>query len=439
MTRSAVCVVWGIWATLSLLLPMYVLLFASSIPVVDDWELVPPLTFQGPHGAAWLWLPHNEHRIPLPKLLLLGLAWLFGFDPRAGLYLNAAALSALSAALILTSRRLRGTTRWTDALFPLALLHWGQYVNLLVSVALNLVSAACLSGAVLALLVRIRGRPTLVQNLAIGLLLICLPLCGASGLVFVPSLAMWLCGVGIALYRTARGTAVMSVTLAMLSWGVVGLYFTGSQLPSVPPAGRSARGVLTTAEQFLAMSLGPLGKRGLPFSALLLAGLALVTATLLVLIGQRQPPERWRSTGLLAYAGALAMLTAAVAWGRASVGGVRTDLAGTRFVTSAAVLLCWLYLSWTIYRDRFLPAALCIVMGLLLPWNMLDGYRNGHKQAALMQQVEQDVRAGLSGEQLAAKWGPVLSDLSKPPANLAERWEMLRRTHTGPYRDGAGD
>jgi hypothetical protein len=423
---------------LSLSLPAYVALFSSSVPVADDWVQVQALTRQGPHGVAWLWAPHNEHRIPFPKLILLGLAGLFGYDPRTGMYFNGVALAAVSAALILAARRLRGATRWSDAFFPLALLHWGQYINLMIGASLNLVGAACLTVLFLAGVVTVRGRPSVRQGLCAGFALILLPLWGASGLVVVPALAAWLLGVGAWQLRSSgpgarRGAAAVLVP-AVLALVLVGLYFVGGRAPAAPAAVRGSA-VLATASQFVAMSVGPFGEQGLPFSALALALLCVATLFLLRSAWRSHPADRVRVAGLCCSFAALATLTAAVAWGRAPFGGVTVQQAGTRFVTAAVPLLIWAYLTWTAYRDGFVPVALCVLMALLLPVNTYSGYVAGRNQAGVLRAVERDVRAGMPAEELVRKWDPVLSGSSYDPAVQAERWQTLRDCRQGPYRN----
>src|SRR5262249_43468050 len=99
-----------------------------TIPFWDEWTLVPYVTRDRPVTGAWLWAQHNEHRIPLTKLLFLpSIRTLGGF--RAPQYVNALALCALVLILLLAARRMRGRTAWTDAFLPLTLLHWGNTAN----------------------------------------------------------------------------------------------------------------------------------------------------------------------------------------------------------------------------------------------------------------------------------------------------------------------
>src|SRR5438105_8162010 len=68
---------------MSLAILGFVYLYGANVPYLDDWDIVPALTGNQAVTLRWLWSQHNEHRLPLPRLLLLGLYHLFGFDFRA--------------------------------------------------------------------------------------------------------------------------------------------------------------------------------------------------------------------------------------------------------------------------------------------------------------------------------------------------------------------
>jgi hypothetical protein len=132
--------------------------------------MVPVMTEHEPISARWLWSQHNEHRIPLPKLLLLGLYQISQNDFRAAMYVNALALSGLTAALIIGAKQLRGSTSYNDAYFPLALLHWGHSGNLLSGFQIQLVVSVVLAVTLLLIMVRRRTaclgpRTTIVGGL----------------------------------------------------------------------------------------------------------------------------------------------------------------------------------------------------------------------------------------------------------------------------------
>src|SRR5262249_42934019 len=95
----AALVVWGVWAVMTAAAPVLVGAYGDNVPWWDDWVMVPTLTGTQPVTLGWLWAPHNEHRIPLGKLLYLGLLRPAGRDFRAGMVFQVVALAGLAFAM----------------------------------------------------------------------------------------------------------------------------------------------------------------------------------------------------------------------------------------------------------------------------------------------------------------------------------------------------
>jgi len=110
---------------------LFVARYGSNVPSWDGWDMVPTVTGDQPITASWLWSQHNEHRVPLPRLLYLAIIHLTVADFRTIMYFNVLAMAAAAALMIHTARRLRGSSSVTDAFFPILLLHWGQAANFL--------------------------------------------------------------------------------------------------------------------------------------------------------------------------------------------------------------------------------------------------------------------------------------------------------------------
>ena len=96
--------VLGVWAGLFLAALTFVLAYGPAFPRWDDFAMVPLLTGTRRVSVEWLWAQHNEHRVPLPKSVLLGLLRLSA-DFRAGMIFNVVALAALALGMILVARR----------------------------------------------------------------------------------------------------------------------------------------------------------------------------------------------------------------------------------------------------------------------------------------------------------------------------------------------
>jgi hypothetical protein len=337
----AICVVWGVWALLSIRLGAYVHANAFDVPFLDEWEMVDALTGHQPISLAWLWAQHNEHRIPLPRLVYLALAKLSGGDFRAGMYFNAAALATLAAAMILTARRMRGRTEWVDGFFPLVLLHTGHFENILSSFQVEFVLSTVLACAVLLMVVESAKPLTWTHGAIAGTSLLALPLTGAHGLPFVPPLAIWLAAwawqsgsTSRAARRTAYGFAVASIAL------VVVYFIDYRSVSQHPPSGR-IRITMQVAWQFLTMGFGP---AIIPqWNTARFLALAVLAASLVTLAWRtaRQPDERVRSLGLFGVLVAVVGLAIGIGWGR---GGIDRHLGfAFRYATLAAPWLCAAY------------------------------------------------------------------------------------------------
>src|SRR6516225_7885299 len=69
--------------------------YGCNVPFGEEWEVMGPvLAGKQPVTLHWLWSQSNEHRVPVPKLVLLGLLKLTNCDFRAGMFFNVLALGA---------------------------------------------------------------------------------------------------------------------------------------------------------------------------------------------------------------------------------------------------------------------------------------------------------------------------------------------------------
>src|SRR5215470_13424327 len=62
--------VWTIWVLMLGASLAFIWKYGSNVPSWDGWDMVPTLTGEQPITVSWLWSQHNEHRVPLPRLML---------------------------------------------------------------------------------------------------------------------------------------------------------------------------------------------------------------------------------------------------------------------------------------------------------------------------------------------------------------------------------
>ena len=406
--RPAAALVWLVWAMTLASILASIARDGRNIPFEEDWLMVAPMTGHEPDLPRWLWSQNSEHRLPLPRLVNLVLLRATG-DFRSTMVFDTLALAAVAAAMILVARALRnGRTSVADAFFPLLLLHLGNWDNLVWGWQIQFVLPTVL---VCALLLVIVARPTAPTRLATGvaaLALVGLPLSGANGLLFAPTLAGWL---AYSAWTRRRGAPVVQsaaswlpLGAAMLATLLCAVYFIGYQSSpwNAPSPGPVAS--LATSGKFLALSVGPAAAKSWVLFGAIVSAVLLASLIALAAAWRKEYDEHLRILGLLAFFGAVAMLALAVGWGRAG----RTAETGqmpTRYVLLAAPGLCAAYFTALLYgRSRMwrrLPGALATLVALLFPFNTRAGFQRRAWFGAGFTAFEYDLDAGAPGAELA--------------------------------------
>jgi hypothetical protein len=170
-----------------------VIRYGRNVPLAEDWLLVAPLTGNEPDLLNWVWSQNNEHRVPLPKLVMLFLLKITNGNFKAGMYFNVVLLSTISLVVLLYLRKMRGgRTNYMDAFFPILLLHIGNWENMVWSWQLSFVLPTVMSLVFFLILIHnpLLNKP--VEASISGIILLLLPFCGGNGLLYVPFLALWL-------------------------------------------------------------------------------------------------------------------------------------------------------------------------------------------------------------------------------------------------------
>jgi hypothetical protein len=427
--------VWGVWAVMAAGLAVFVGRFGLNVPFWDEWAVTPWLTGDRPVTAEWLWYPHAEHRIPVAKLALLALSAMTGGDSRAGMWLSVALISAAAAGMILAARRLSpdGRTAWTDAAFPLLLMHWGQADNLLGGFHIAVTIPAALSAAAILLAATGGPAPSAGRVAAVGALSAAMPLCGVFGLAQAPGLAVLLAMIAVRGGGAGRiAAAGAALTVASAAAYLVGFGFEGERPPF------DAGAALRTAGEFLAVGFGPAASARWPASGWAAAGLMVLSGVAAAFLAFRREPHRPRADALALAVGIgnVVALAAAIGVGR-SVLGPGAGF-GQRYATLAAAGPCLALLTWRwadLGRAQWVAAALrwailAATAAALLP-NAGWGLHEARRREAFLRPFEADLRAGWPTDALVLRHG---GELFVDAAALAERIEMLRRARLGPFR-----
>lgn len=434
---GAVAFVWGTWTVLAVGLFALVYLYGRNVPVWDDYDIIDVVLGRQSLSWEWLWSPHNEHRVVLPRALLLGLDRLTGHDVRAGMYTSAFVLSAAAAGLVFAMRRMRGGLLATDAFLPIVSLSIGQYTNLIWGWQVQFTVATALTLGLLALIAMQKGaRLGKGRAVTAGILLAALPLCGASGLVIVPFGAAWLLlaafsGSGKEAGRTGADQAVILLS------SLPGLVITAMAILTYQPAAQhppaEELGVVgKTFVQFISLGMGPASGsywRLTGFSLLALGALGVAILWSAVIA---RPRERLRDAGLLLFLGATTALAIALALGRAG-SGAEAGLE-PRYVTLAVPPLCSLYMASaaSVVRvlGRLIQMSLFLVACVLVWPNTETGIMKAREKAMILDNLELDVKSGAPLSLVIRGYG---STLHPSQDYLAEALPLLRKSEISPF------
>lgn len=429
-SRTAASIAWGAWAAMLAGVLLFVARYASNVPSWDDWDMIPTLTRNQAVTWEWLWSQHNEHRVPLPRLIFLGLNRLTVIDMRITMYFDVLLLATLAAAMILVATRLRGRSSAADAFFPLAILDSGQAANLLWGWQLQFFASVAL--ACVALLAVVRGGATIPVRRAAAIVGVCallLPLCGANGLGMVPALAAWPLALALLPERWTGGRGTRGSPLLLgLGGGALVLtiaYFIGWEPVPYHPKSQSVVQTLKTAVKFVTIGLGPATRGPWPLTGL--ATIAAVGASVLLLlrVWRDRPTERARAVGLLLVLGALVSLALGLGLGRNGF--------ETRYVTLALPAWCAIYFAWLLYGSAAgarVQAGLAVASLAALWGNSSFGLEYARELRGQLGGFERDMTAGVPLHELLHRYGPWLH----PHQDMAARYlPMLKRAQVGRY------
>jgi len=430
---------WAVWATVLAMALYFLVTQVSNIPMSEDWLMVPPLTGLEKNFGVWLWEQNNEHRVPLPKLILLAILKLTGGSFKTGMLANIALLAAISAGMMVAvwSAR-RGSARFYDAFFPVIFLNAGHWENMFWAWQMAFVLSAVMGCIPLVVLAARRPLRT-VSALWIGASLIAMPLCGASGLLLVPVLAMWAAYSGFTLLRTDGRNLAGWILLAssILTFLVCGLYFVGYSRPSWTGPATTVDHTLVASLQFLALAFGPVARSAWALSVPLTLLIVLVTALCLTAAFRRADnADRLRIWGLIAFFLATLFNAAAMGYGRATVIETTYLAFPLRYCLLAVPVLCIAYIAidqfGSVGLKRYLPPGLCAAVCVLMPLNTGQGRAWAQTFGRSTKGIYDDIQLGRSSEEIANRYNDFLVHW-KTSEEVAELVRMAHRANISPF------
>jgi hypothetical protein len=413
-----------VWAALTCAALSFVLVFGSNAPYADEWEFVPVLLGKEPF-FPWLWMQHNEHRMPLSRLIFYVLFQLT-HDFRAGMVVQVLLLSTLALWLMRVAAGLRGRPHWVDAFFPISLLHLGHWENFIMGYQICFALFCVLASALTVVVLRTTRETTFQSGLTASIIVLLIALTGGFGLPVVLPASAWLVYLAALLWRDGRRSRSLALlVMAVVPLLYIGLYLVGYHRPEHhDPPGRDPIAIGMVSGEAIAMAMGH-GIAPLWWLVFLLE-LVIGVATASYLIRQAgRDDARSSSLGLLAVAAGVCGLALAIGIGRGSMGlsmGLWSRYGLLTWPLLNAAFLVWVRAGKVIDRPdreaasvlsprpgtrlgaRAIPDLLCLVSALAFLGNMGEGMLVGYGvRTGYIQMEEQSMQGFTPAEMMAQK------------------------------------
>jgi hypothetical protein len=374
----------------------------SRVPLNDELCNVPLVLGELPFSLNRYWSQHNEHRIPLPRILYVLAVRAAGNDFRAAPFVSILLLAAATGFLLGMVRQIRGDWAYSDALLPIVLLSIGQYSNLLWGFQIQFTSSTALILVALGLAAA-PGLASSSRRLAgFGACGILLPLCGANGVALAPGIGAALLFLG-AWNLSQRQRNWTAGTLALIMGAAVfGLLYAYFHDLHDSPHHQALHGTLEqtivgTINLFGA-AFGPAARffspppyNGIALVSVLAVAVVVATARLL-LRAAIDPARRIQAIAL----GGVLIGFFGLAGGVAHARGGSTNVLDTnRYVTLMLPVVVGAYVAWAALGGRRMPRALFAIVAALAVPNALIGMRDVRQYLQTPRQVDYQIRIGL--------------------------------------------
>lgn len=428
--------VWLGWAVVVVLAMVATAVYGRWLPWSDDFDMVPYVTGDKPVTMSWLWSQHNEHRIPLVKLIFVGVGRLSGADYRWTVAFNALLLSATAASLIVAAARLRGRAAWTDILFPAVLLHLGQGA-LVWAFHSQFLLTTVLGGLFVAVAVTAPRNAHARRAAKLAALACLLPLTGSSGLLVAVAAAVLLGAEAIRPPRDggvtqplARGIAAAGAGLTL---AVAIAYLATLKLGPTEGYAGPWQTLVASLDAVSSYPGSLVARMRTPW--LLATSLAIVGTLAAAAMNLRWTPapgvDRRGLIIPLGYLAALGLVAVAIGYGR----GTRdfTHLYGHYSTLSLGVPialgLVWAALPQTAVT-RGVQSLLCLVTLVVYSVQARQAVRSWGSGDESWAAIASDMRGELPPDTVAARHAAALYFVDTPDVRtkIATSVEMLRRT-----------
>jgi|GEM_PF-6583136 len=422
-----------VWIISTIAIYKYIDTYGLPIPYADEWLNVPQAVGDSPITLKWIWSLHNEHRLPLHRLVYVAVIAASGNNFRSGMFVNLFVLSAIALRLLNVVRKIRGSVSITDVFIPICLVSYAHYENLLWSNQIQFVLTTLLLLSILAVISNSKKAPAFRELVEIAICLLLLPLCGASGIIPQMVLLVWfaVC-ISVPSIRKKLTKQQHFVLLSLLTIATsISIFYFVDYHPVYYYRSYDPADVLRGSMEFLSTSFGPAGIEIRKISSFICVLLIIGTLVLLGMKLNTRSSELFRVSGLGILTASLLVMMLSVGIGRSGSGG---SGAAHRYATLTACLLLVIYFVFFIYGKRkwnLVPVLLLLFVLLAIPENRRIAIEYGNARMGAYQRFTQHVQDNLPVEALATRDLETIYPFYDP--RVIDFIRILERHRIGPF------
>ncbi|OGW38625.1 MAG: hypothetical protein A2Y97_05790 [Nitrospirae bacterium RBG_13_39_12] len=390
--------------------------YGNYYPWSDEWHLIPLITGTASLNLEELFRPHGEHVIPLLKAAYFIVSKFSLGDFRIHILVNAIILSLACYTILRSIVSIRGTARLSDMFLIFSLLHlshgvyfWGFHFQFISSTTILLLIFAIFTQQ------GFKNTPwTLYKAIAMGVLILLLPLCGVNGLVPAFLISVYLVVISLRVIRQknyAPGLIMLLLSGASLCIGALILFkFSLRGSPSPFTSHTPYEFFVTSANVFTS----PLGaKFGARIDAKILL-LFFIASGLMAIM----PTRFLRILGLrnffvsdmgelrihyLVFTISILLLVASIGYGRGSRGWEQ-GLEMHYSLLAVPLFICQ-YFAFELYRHRvvkiFLQGLMAVAFGIVFFTSLPVALDMGKCTEKRLLAVDRDLLGGMTLHQMS--------------------------------------
>lgn len=363
--------------------------YSVDLPFADDYAFVPHISGEQSLSLQWLWEPHNEHRMVIPKLVNVVATRLGGQDFRVVAHISSALLVVSALLAVMAIARSRGRYALEDILIAATVCTWSQAEAVTWTSPFNLVATT-------AFLLLWWVAASADRLLAAAIAAFALALTGASGVAALAGVVPWF------IWRAYSSASTRGRVIASCASATLVAYGCACVVTHTRPGGHPASASVGYTLRFFVRLVSSPFTFVCSIQDVVGLGVLVILAGLIALTIRDRPSAR-QEASVLALAVAGLAVAGAVAVGRAGFGTL--DIA-SRYITLATPLAVAVFaLAASQPRARIVIVMLATILVVSAPHGDKVGHSAGKWLHKHLDPARRDIEAGVPLERVVTERG----------------------------------